>query len=161
MNTSYGNEPHNEAKLAAEGITLHPEDAAARGLVEGAMARLTNDAGELLMPVHVDAKAPPGIALAVKGAWPKRQGDHRFNALHAARRISGESTAVRRRGDGDGGGVRAALRFASASLALHRHGRRRPTMTGGEQGAGSGWIPTVRARRNVGGIAMLHNAWTM
>ncbi|HEY8017098.1 MAG TPA: molybdopterin-dependent oxidoreductase [Dongiaceae bacterium] len=96
MNTSYGNEPHNEAKLAAEGITLHPQDAAARGLVEGAMARLTNDAGELLMPVHVDAKAPPGIALAVKGAWPKRQGDHRnINALHAGRKTDmGESTAV-------------------------------------------------------------------
>jgi anaerobic selenocysteine-containing dehydrogenase len=96
MNTSYGNEPHNEAKLASEGITLHPEDAAARGLVEGAMARLSNDTGELLMPVHVDAKAPPGIALAVKGAWPKRQCDHRnINALHAGRKADmGESTAV-------------------------------------------------------------------
>ena len=96
MNTSYGNEPQNEAKLTAEGITLHPEDAAARGLAEGAMARLTNGSGELLMPIHVDAKALPGVALPVKGAWPKRQGDHRnINALHAGRKTDmGESTAV-------------------------------------------------------------------
>ncbi len=30
MNTSYGNDPRNRGKLAAEGLTLHPEDAAAR-----------------------------------------------------------------------------------------------------------------------------------
>src|SRR5262249_3372466 len=34
MNTSYGNDPRNEAKIDAEGVTLHPEDAAGRGLVE-------------------------------------------------------------------------------------------------------------------------------
>ena len=27
--------------------------------------------GELVMPVHVADKAPPGVALALKGAWPK------------------------------------------------------------------------------------------
>jgi anaerobic selenocysteine-containing dehydrogenase len=96
MNTSYGNDPHNEAKIEAEGVTLHPADAAGRGLVEGAMARLANEAGEMLMPVHVDAKAPPGVALAVKGAWPKLRPERRnINVLHAARKADmGESTSV-------------------------------------------------------------------
>ncbi|HKF63174.1 MAG TPA: molybdopterin-dependent oxidoreductase [Dongiaceae bacterium] len=96
MNTSYGNDPHNEAKIEAEGVTLHPADAAGRGLVEGAMARLANEAGEMVMPVHVDAKAPPGVALAVKGAWPKLQRERRnINVLHAARKADmGESTSV-------------------------------------------------------------------
>ena len=60
------------------------------------MARLANEAGELLMPVHVDARAPQGVALTVKGAWPKRQGQHgNINVLHAARKADmGESTAV-------------------------------------------------------------------
>jgi anaerobic selenocysteine-containing dehydrogenase len=96
MNTSYGNDPRNEAKIEAEGVTLHPADAAGRGLVEGAMARLANETGEMLMPVHVDAKAPPGVALAVKGAWPKLQRERRnINVLHAARKADmGESTSV-------------------------------------------------------------------
>ena len=96
MNPSYGNDPHNEAKIEAEGVTLHPADAAGRGLVEGAMARLANETGEMLMPVHVDAKAPPGVALAVKGAWPKLQRERRnINVLHAARKADmGESTSV-------------------------------------------------------------------
>ncbi len=96
MNTSYGNDPRNRGKLAAEGLTLHPEDAAARGLSEGALARLSNEAGELLLPVHVAAKVPPGVALASKGAWPKLDGRRRnINALHTGRKADmGESTSV-------------------------------------------------------------------
>jgi len=95
MNTSYGNDPRNETRIEAEGVTLHPADAAGRGLAEGAMARLANESGEMLLPVHVDAKAPPGVALAVKGAWPKLQGGRNINVLHAARKADmGESTSV-------------------------------------------------------------------
>jgi anaerobic selenocysteine-containing dehydrogenase len=96
MNTSYGNDPRNKTKVEAEGLTLHPADAAARGLAEGGLARLANEAGELVLPVHVEAKAPAGVALAVKGAWPKLQAERRnINALHAARKADmGESTSV-------------------------------------------------------------------
>ena len=79
-----------------EGRNLHPTDAAARGLAEGAIARLANDQGELLLPVHVADKAPPGVAIAVKGAWPKLDAHGRnVNVLHAGRKADmGESTAV-------------------------------------------------------------------
>ena len=51
---------------------------------------------EILLPVHVASKIPSGAALAMKGAWPKRQGQHRnINALHAGRKADmGESTSV-------------------------------------------------------------------
>ena len=73
-------------------VSCHP----AYGLVEGGLARLANEAGELVLPVHVEAKAPAGVALAVKGAWPKLQAERRnINALHAARKADmGESTSV-------------------------------------------------------------------
>src|SRR5262249_18268851 len=71
MNTNYGNGAKNRARIVGEGVVLHPVDAAARGLAEGAIARLANDQGELLLPVHVADKALPGVAIAVKGAWPK------------------------------------------------------------------------------------------
>jgi anaerobic selenocysteine-containing dehydrogenase len=96
MNTSYGNEPKNRAKMGAEGVTLHPADAASRGLAEGALARLANEQGEIVLPVHVAPKLPPGVALAPKGAWPKLEGQRRnINVLHAGRKADmGESTAV-------------------------------------------------------------------
>ena len=96
MNTSYGNDPRNQEKIAEEGVTLHPDDAASRGLAEGELACLANEEGEILLPVHVASKIPSGAALAMKGAWPKRQGQHRnINALHAGRKADmGESTSV-------------------------------------------------------------------
>ena len=96
MNTSYGNDAKNRQKVAEEGVVLHPADAAALGLSDGAMARLANDQGEILLPVHIAARTPRGVALAVKGAWPKLTGQHRnINALHAGRKADmGESTAV-------------------------------------------------------------------
>jgi anaerobic selenocysteine-containing dehydrogenase len=96
MNSSYANDPRIGEKLDAEGVTLHPADAAARGLAEGALARLSNEEGELVLPVHVDLKVPAGVALAVKGAWPKSGSQHRnINTLHAGRKADmGESTSV-------------------------------------------------------------------
>jgi anaerobic selenocysteine-containing dehydrogenase len=96
MNTSYGNDAKNRAKIAGEGLVLHPADAAALGLVEGAIARLANDQGDLLLPVHIAETAPRGVAIAVKGAWPKLDAQRRnVNALHAGRKADmGESTAV-------------------------------------------------------------------
>ncbi len=96
MNTIYGNDPRNRSKIEAEGITLHPDDAAARGLVESALARLENEAGSIVLPVHVAAKIPRGVALAAKGAWPKLQPQRcNINVLHAARKADmGESTSV-------------------------------------------------------------------
>jgi len=96
MNTSYGNDAKNRARIAGEGVVLHPADAAARGLAEGAIARLANDQGELLLPVHVADKAPRGVAIAVKGAWPKLDAHGRnVNILHAGRKVDmGESITV-------------------------------------------------------------------
>ncbi len=96
MNTSYANDAKNRQKVDEEGVVLHPEDAAALGLAEGAMARLSNAQGEILMPVHIAPRTPRGVALAVKGAWPKLSGQHRnINILHAGRKADmGESTSV-------------------------------------------------------------------
>src|SRR4029077_11267351 len=76
MNTSYANDPKNREKVAEEGVVLHPADAAALGLSEGALAQLSNEEGEIVMPVHIAARTPRGVALAVKGAWPKLGGQH-------------------------------------------------------------------------------------
>ena len=96
MNTSYANDAKNRDKVAEEGVVLHPDDAAALGLSEGALVRLSNEQGEIVMPLHVAPRTPRGVALAVKGAWPKLTPQRRnINALHAARKTDmGESTSV-------------------------------------------------------------------
>jgi anaerobic selenocysteine-containing dehydrogenase len=50
-------------------LTLHPEDAVARGLEKGAMVRVFNDLGEVLCPLAVSDRLRPGVALMPKGAW--------------------------------------------------------------------------------------------
>jgi len=96
MNTSYANDAKNRGKVAEEGVVLHPDDAAALGLTDGALVRLSNEQGEIVLPLHVAARTPKGVALAVKGAWPKLSPQRRnINALHAAHKTDmGESTSV-------------------------------------------------------------------
>jgi anaerobic selenocysteine-containing dehydrogenase len=49
----------------APAVTLHPEDAARRGLTEGAPVRLHNDRGEISLALRVSDAAPRGVALVV------------------------------------------------------------------------------------------------
>jgi anaerobic selenocysteine-containing dehydrogenase len=96
MNTSYGNDPANRVRIDEVGVTLHPHDAAERGLEQGMKARLANEDGEILLPVQVSARVPRGVALAPKGAWPKLSEAHtNINVLHRGRKADmGGSTSV-------------------------------------------------------------------
>jgi anaerobic selenocysteine-containing dehydrogenase len=59
-------------------------------------ARLANEDGEILLPVHVAGRVPRGVALAPKGAWPKLSDAHtNINVLHRGRKADmGGSTSV-------------------------------------------------------------------
>jgi biotin/methionine sulfoxide reductase len=52
-----------------EPITLHPADAAARGLRERDIVRVFNDRGACLAGVRIDAARLPGVAVMSTGAW--------------------------------------------------------------------------------------------
>ena len=59
-----------ESKIAGrEPVWLHPDDAAARGLADGDIARIHNDRGALLAGVHVTAEVRPGVIQLATGAW--------------------------------------------------------------------------------------------
>src|SRR5262249_10159974 len=96
MNTSYANDPANHAKQDTIGVTLNTFDAEERGLAEGMMARLSNEEGELLLPVHVFSFVPRGVAVAPKGAWAKQANPRaNVNLLHRGRKADmGGSTSV-------------------------------------------------------------------
>lgn len=52
-----------------ERCSLHPEDAAARGIAEGDLVRLFNDRGACLASAHLDEGLLPGVARLPTGAW--------------------------------------------------------------------------------------------
>lgn len=50
-------------------LYLNPKDATERGLVDGDMARVWNDRGEIIMPVRVTLRIMPGVVNIPQGAW--------------------------------------------------------------------------------------------
>jgi anaerobic selenocysteine-containing dehydrogenase len=97
MNDTYGNEPRIRKQLGPASVTLHPKDAAARGLKAGDPVRLVNETGSLDLVLAVDDTVPPGAALSHKGRWPKLDGAVRanVNVLNPGLKSDmGESTCV-------------------------------------------------------------------
>jgi anaerobic selenocysteine-containing dehydrogenase len=50
-------------------LEMHPDDARARGLRDGAWVRVWNDLGEVRLPLAVTDVVPPGVVASLKGAW--------------------------------------------------------------------------------------------
>jgi anaerobic selenocysteine-containing dehydrogenase len=50
-------------------LDMHPDDARARGLADGARVRVWNDLGEVRLPLRVTDAVPPGVVSSLKGAW--------------------------------------------------------------------------------------------
>ncbi len=96
LNNSYGNDPIIRTRLGPMSVTLNPVDAAERGLVDGQMARVVSDTGELVMAVEVSADVPCAVALVPKGRWPKFEPSGRnVNVLNpGCKSDMGESSAV-------------------------------------------------------------------
>ena len=60
-----------EHHLGALQLTIHPEDAAPRGLADGDAVRVYNDLGEVRCEVLVSDAVRPGVVAMPKGAWRK------------------------------------------------------------------------------------------
>ena len=56
------------ASRKAPPLMMHPTDAAARGLASGDV-RVWNERGEVILPLQVTEKVPPGVVASEKGAW--------------------------------------------------------------------------------------------
>ncbi len=95
MNSSYGNDPKILKQLGASRAFLHPREAHARGLADGARVRLATAAGEITVLVAVSDDVPMGVILAHKGRWPGNGADGNVNALNPGQKADlAESCAV-------------------------------------------------------------------
>ena len=96
LNDSFANDAKVARRIGPATIALHPDDAAERGLSEGAEASVANATGSLQLLVTISDAVPRGVAYSPKGRWPKREpGRANVNVLNPGERADmGESTSV-------------------------------------------------------------------
>ena len=96
MNDSYANDRRIADRLGDATVTLHPSDAASRGLAEGQRVRLSNETGSLELDLAIAETIPQGVALSPKGRWPRQEGTRaNVNVLNPGIKSDmGESTCV-------------------------------------------------------------------
>ena len=71
MNGSYANDEGISKKLGPPVVTINPMDASRLGLKAGQMVSLGNDTGSLKLLLEVSNIVGPGVAMSVKGRWPR------------------------------------------------------------------------------------------
>jgi anaerobic selenocysteine-containing dehydrogenase len=69
LNSTFPNQERQHSAQPQPVVFVHPDDAAARGLEEGARVRVFNDRGEFVLPVEVSDDARPGVVVAPMGWW--------------------------------------------------------------------------------------------
>lgn len=85
LNSSFGETPTGLRLEGAPRIKLHPEDAAARGLVQGDPCRAFNDRGECTLTVEITEDTAPGVVVAESVWWPKHHPERKgINQLTSA-----------------------------------------------------------------------------
>ena len=96
LNDSFANVTKLAKRAGAATVTLHPADAAARGLAEGDEALLSNETGSLKLLVRLSNDVPPGVALSHKGRWPRQEPQAaNVNVLNPGRKTDmGENSCV-------------------------------------------------------------------
>lgn len=63
-------------------VTIHPDDAAARGVTDGDAVVVRNDRAAVTLPARVDAAVRPGVVVIPKGLWRRHvEGGLTANAL--------------------------------------------------------------------------------
>jgi len=66
-----------ELNLPQVTVTMHPADAATRGIEEGDTVRVFNHLGEVICRVHVSDRVREGVVAMPKGAWRKASANGR------------------------------------------------------------------------------------
>jgi anaerobic dimethyl sulfoxide reductase subunit A len=57
------------ARVDRDDVWMHPADAAARGIADGAPVRVFNDLGATVLPARVTDRIAPGVVSIKEGAW--------------------------------------------------------------------------------------------
>jgi len=71
LNSCYANIPHQRRIAGEQGLTIHPADAASRGIAEARVVRVFNDRGSFEAVAHLSDAVRLGVVVAPLGFWRK------------------------------------------------------------------------------------------
>jgi anaerobic selenocysteine-containing dehydrogenase len=71
LNSTFSAQPVFVRREGEASVTIHPEDAAARGIAEGASVRVFNDRGSFLARARISDAARRGVVVGLSIWWPK------------------------------------------------------------------------------------------
>jgi anaerobic selenocysteine-containing dehydrogenase len=96
LNSSFANTGKLDRREPVPTVRIHPTDVANRGLRDGDSVTVSNETGSMDMQVRASDAVLPGVAVAEKGRWPKRQRERvNVNVLNPGLKGDmGESTCV-------------------------------------------------------------------
>ena len=95
MNSSFGNDPKILKQLGEDQAFVHPDEARARGIANGARVRIGNPTGALTLRLCVSAEVPRGVVLAYKSRWTANDAADNVNTLNPGNKADlAESCAV-------------------------------------------------------------------
>lgn len=77
LNSSFGHLPRFREEEGCPRLELHPDDAAARGLVDAQDLRIFNDRGEFRARLRITDRVRPGVAMSPSIWWRKLSPDGR------------------------------------------------------------------------------------
>jgi anaerobic selenocysteine-containing dehydrogenase len=80
LNSMFANAEAQRRRAGEPTVALHPDDAAARGLVDGDRVEVGNERGHFTATLAVGDAARRGVAATTKGHWPKLLGGANVNA---------------------------------------------------------------------------------
>ncbi len=69
LNSQYGNAQDKQRIQGEQRVSLHPDDAAQRGIVTGDLVQVFNDRGTFQGPAQLDDALIPGLVMANVGHW--------------------------------------------------------------------------------------------
>jgi anaerobic selenocysteine-containing dehydrogenase len=69
LNSTFANQERQHSAQPSPEVVLHPDDAGARGVEDGAIVRVFNERGEFACPARVSDDARPGVLVAPMGWW--------------------------------------------------------------------------------------------
>jgi anaerobic selenocysteine-containing dehydrogenase len=71
LNSIFANVPRQQRRAGAATLVIHPDDAAARGVVAGDEVRVANERGSFLALADVSDRVRRGVVASTKGRWPR------------------------------------------------------------------------------------------
>ena len=93
LNSTFANQGRQHSAQPEPPVFVHPDDAAARGIADGARVRVYNDRGDFTCAARVSDDARPGVLVAPMGWWNRDYEGGRSGQATTSQRLTEEGHA--------------------------------------------------------------------